>query len=111
MPCRLMPGQSANADWEAPAGTTVHLSVRADGDDPQALELDFIRYDGATIRSDPAEIIVASGRKPLVVGLRGLSGGARGWLIETGQAGAERRLRRLRYSPLDPARDYIVEGK
>lgn len=111
MPCRLMPGQSANADWEAPAGTRVRLSVRAEGDDPRALELDFVRYGGATVRSDPAEITIAPGRKPLVVGLRALGEDARGWLVEIGEAGAERRLRRLRYSPLDPARDYVVEGK
>lgn len=111
MPCRLMPGRSANADWEAPAGTRVRLSVRAEGEDPQALELDFVRYDGATVHSDPAEITVAPGRKPLVIGLRAPVENARGWLLEVGDAGAERRLRRLRYSSLDPARDYVVEGR
>ncbi len=111
MPCRLMPGQSASADWEAPAGTVVRLSVRAEENDPQALELDFVRYGGATVLSDPAEITVAPGRKPLVIGLRGVRGGAGGWLVALGEAGMERRLRRLRYSPLDPARDYVLEGK
>jgi len=111
MPCQLKKDQSSAADFEGPATKKVKLSVRATGGDPSAVELDFVRYDGKTIHSDPAEIAIAAGAKPLIVGLRGLVDGQIGHLVELCGDGTEQQLRRLRFNAMDPAKIYVLEGK
>ena len=111
MPCKLKEGQSANADFEGPTGNKVNLSVRATGSDPAAVELDFVRYNGKTIHDDPAEITIAAGLKPLIIGLRGTVDGQVGHVVEICGDGIETKLRRFTFITLDPAKNYVLEGK
>ncbi len=110
MPCRLNLAETGAADFKGPAGKRVKLSVRTTGDDPIAVQLDFVRYDGQTVHEDPAEITIAAGLKPLIVGLRGTIDGQIGHLVEDCGDGTERKLRRLRFNALDPSKTYVLEG-
>jgi hypothetical protein len=100
MPCKLKQSTKPGIDFEGTAGAKAKLSVRSTGDDPAAVELDFVRYNSKTVTTDPAAIEVAGGVKPLIVGLRGTVNGQVGHLVEVCPDGTEQELRRLRFNAL-----------
>ncbi len=110
MPCQLRSGSSPAIDFEGPVDQPVSISVRATGDNPAAVELDFVRYNGKTTHVDPARMTIAPGVKPLIVGLRGTVDGQMGNLVEICGDGTEKKLRKFKYIALDPVKSYVLEG-
>jgi hypothetical protein len=110
MPCHLIVSADPAVDFEGPTGKKVQLSVRTTGV-PGSVELDFVFYDGKMTVTDPAEIKIVAGSKPLIVGLRGTVDGQIGNLVEICGPGSEQKLRRFKFVELDPAKNYVVEGK
>lgn len=111
MPCELKRSTKPGVHLQGSANRKVKLSVRASGESPEAVELDFVRYNGVTVTTDPAEITVAAGVKPLIVVLKGTVDGRIGHLVEDCPDGAEHKLIRFRFSALDPAKNYVLEGE
>lgn len=110
MPCLLKISEDPAVDFEGPATKTVQLTVRTTGD-PGSVELDFVRYNGKTVTTDPAPIALVAGMKPLLVGLRGTVDGQMGNLVEICGGGVETKLRRFKFVELDPSKTFVVEGK
>ena len=111
MACALKKSNNPAVDFEGSIGAKAQLSVRATGDDAAAVELDFIRYCGQTIHTDPAPVKIAAGRKPLIIGLRGTVDGQIGFVVEVCGDGTENRLARIKFVDLDPVRNFVLEGK
>lgn len=110
MSCKLTESAKMAVDFEGTPGQSAKLSIRTTGD-PGSAELDFIRYNGQTITSDPAVVPIVAGQKPLIVGLRGTVDGQSCQLVEVCDDGTETKLRRYKYSALSPSRTLVLEGK